>query len=356
MWRKRTLRTMIVLTTIMAIFMSTAVLVYAAGSIDTDELKREITESINSLLDKDIPEIVFTKFDSIEEEPEPCEPIAYTETRFDFELKLLSTSIIPEVESTIPNQENIIEVNDMKPEVTYHPEINIPALVQTLDEEDPLAIRLIETWEDGTCVYGIRDYRYTIPYNPVGNEPMVSMDGYVEKIAEVPHFIQQSYPYTNYGNHGTVSSHGCGITSCAMVYSYLLDHMIMPDELAEDYGQYNTKVGSDYRLFSKSAEDFGLEVKMVYNWQEVEEALKNGQVVIANVTSESIFTDGGHYIVYYGITDEGKILVNDPNIYNYGQWSGDILTEGFRNGFDQKYCKYSFPCWIYGPKDIENLG
>lgn len=24
--------------------------------------------------------------------------------------------------------------------------------------------------------------------------------------------------------------------------------------------------------------------------------------------------------------------------------------------FDQKYCKYSFPCWIYGPKDIENLG
>ena len=138
-----------------------------------------------------------------------------------------------------------------------------------------------------------------------------------------------------------------------MVYTYLLDRWIMPDELAETYGRYNTPVGSDYALFTKSAEDFGLGVQVTYKWEDVVTALENGSVVIANVQSDTIFTSGGHFIVYYSITDDGKILINDPSIYNYGQWSSKALTEGFANGFDQKYCKYSFPCWIYSPKDIE---
>lgn len=223
---------------------------------------------------------------------------------------------------------------------------------KAVNEDDPQAISFVEELDDGTRIYSFKGGTYTIPATLLERDAMTSENGYVEKITEVPHYIQQSYPYTKYGGHGTVSSHGCGITSCAMVYSYLLDYEIRPDELAEKYGRYNTAVGSAYSLFSDSASDFNLEVKMSYSWQEVEEALRDGCVVIANVRSDTIFTQGGHYIVYYGITEDGKILINDPNIYNYGEWSHTALKEGFKNGFDPKYCKYSFPCWIYSPKDI----
>lgn len=224
-----------------------------------------------------------------------------------------------------------------------------------IPEDDYRAISFVEELEDGTRIYSFKGGEYTIPANHLERDPMIRDDGYIEKITDVPHYIQQSYPKTNYGGYGTVSSHGCGITSCAMVYSYLLDCEIRPDVLAKKYGRYNTEVGSAYSLFDDSAADFNLGVKKSYSWIEVEEGLKNGCVVIANVQGNTIFTDGGHFIVYYGITDDGKILIKDPSIYNYGQWSSNALKEGFKNGFDPKFCNYSFPCWIYYPKDVDAI-
>ena len=224
---------------------------------------------------------------------------------------------------------------------------------KAVDEDDSQAIKFLEELEDGTRIYSFNGREYTIPDNHLERDPMIGDNGYIEQITDVPHYIQQSYPKTKYGGYGTISSHGCGITSCAMVFSYLLDYEIRPDELAEIYGNYNTKVGSAHALFDDSAKDFNLAVKKSYSWIEVEEGLQNGCVVIANVKSNSIFTDGGHFIVYYGITEDGKILVKDPSIYNYGKWSSSALKEGFQNGFDSKYCRYSFPCWIYYPKNID---
>lgn len=139
-----------------------------------------------------------------------------------------------------------------------------------------------------------------------------------------------------------------------MVYSYLLDREILPDELAEKYGRFNTEDGSDWALFPTSAADYGLTIEMrTFNWKDVIAALEEGKVIIANAHKDTVFTDGGHYIVFYGITPEGKVLVKDPSIYNYGQWNGP-MKEGFAEGFDQKYVKYGcFPCWIFAPKDIE---
>lgn len=245
---------------------------------------------------------------------------------------------------TEPTLEETVETMPTEPE-------QIVEKIEDIDA-DPTKIIEIDRLDDGTKIMRFKKGNYTIPNIPVNEMAGVSESGYVEKIYNVPHYLQQSYADTKYGNHGTVSSHGCGIASCAMVYSYLLDTEIMPDELAEKYGRYNTPVGSDYGLFKASAKDYGLEVKDVYNWQSVEEALKNGCIVIANVRKDTIFTQGGHFIVYYGITDDGKILVKDPSIYNYGEWSNIYLKEGFANGFDPKFVKYSFPCWIYSPKDL----
>lgn len=46
----------------------------------------------------------------------------------------------------------------------------------------------------------------------------------------VPLYFQTDYPDTRYG-HGTVATSGCGITSLAMVATYLTGHDYYPDEL-----------------------------------------------------------------------------------------------------------------------------
>lgn len=171
-----------------------------------------------------------------------------------------------------------------------------------------------------------------------------------ENYPGVPYYFQTDYPDTPYGDFGTVSTHGCGITSIAMVATYLTDEELPPDVLAERYGDYNTDVGSKWVLFEDSAEDLGLTIiNQTWDVRLVAEALKNGSVVIACCTSDSIFTDGGHFIVLTGITSDGKFLVHDPYKGNY-TCDNAVLKDGFENGFAQKYFWACHPMWIYAPK------
>lgn len=219
-------------------------------------------------------------------------------------------------------------------------------------QEDPKAIPLVEETEATEP-----EETQPIMTEPVETEPKETEFVYVEKFEEVPHYFQTDYPDTPYGRYGdTVASDGCGITSLAMVLSYLLDEEILPDELAEKYGKYCTGNGSTWELFPDSAEDFGVTIeKQAFSWSDVVKALKNGRVVIANAKGGSIFTSGGHFIVLDGITEDGKILVKDPYRGNYAK-KNKQLREGFANGFDQKHLKYACSCWwIYAPKDVDSL-
>jgi hypothetical protein len=176
-----------------------------------------------------------------------------------------------------------------------------------------------------------------------------------EEIDFVPLFNQRDYK-DPYGDYGTISSHGCGIASLAMVYSYMTDEIHLPDELAKQFGDYNTKHGSLWTLFQDSAEELGIPfVKSDasngewYSWKKIKEALSNGQPVIC-LQREGIFTGGGHYIVLTGITEDGKILVNDPNGKNWTK--NKTLAKGFDNGFKPSQIKESAVAyWIYGEKE-----
>ena len=183
-------------------------------------------------------------------------------------------------------------------------------------------------------------------------EPEPTEPPLIEKYSTVPMFFQTDYPYTNYGGYGSVATHGCGIASLAMVASYLNDREILPDELAEKYGRYNTSGGSSWMLFPETAEELGIVMeKQTWKWTDIEEALKEGKVIIANAHEGSPFTSGGHFVVLTGITEEGKVMVNDPYKGNYGQWSSTILKEGFENGFERKHFSDCYPMWIYNKKD-----
>lgn len=174
-----------------------------------------------------------------------------------------------------------------------------------------------------------------------------------EAITEVPLYNQLDYVNTPYGYYGTVRTHGCGITCLSMVATYLLDDWsLTPDVFAERFGRYNCEDGSSWTLFPDSAKELGLgEVTQVFDWsQGVEDALKNGQLVITNQRGGP-FTKGGHYILLTGVTEDGKVLVNDPNGANY---SLPLLQDGFENGFKVTWVSTHSACyWIYEKKSLE---
>jgi predicted esterase len=173
-----------------------------------------------------------------------------------------------------------------------------------------------------------------------------------ERYSSVPMFFQTDFQDSPYGEHGTIASHGCGITCVAMVASYLLDRYISPRDLAIEFESYNTESGSKWSLFPDSAKKLGLEIeKQTSDWDEIIEALKEGKVAIAGASKGSLFTDGGHFIVLTGLTKDGKIIVNDPYKGNYTKDERSNIEKGFTNGFNRSDLYKCNPCWIYAPKD-----
>lgn len=165
---------------------------------------------------------------------------------------------------------------------------------------------------------------------------------------EMPYYFQADYPDVPYGNYGTVESHGCGPTSLAMVGSLCIGKFIYPDEVAKQYGAYNYPNGSSWELMTKFAEDHGFSVRDSYDIKEVKEALRQGDVAISSQKA-GLFTNGGHYIVLSGLTDDGKIMVHDPN-----KWSLTKLEKEFKYGFeDWQIAKSNKKFWIYDVPKFE---
>lgn len=221
-----------------------------------------------------------------------------------------------------------------------------------------LMISLTACGQSATIESATSQKEKKVEVNP-STEPVEKQDtenNYVENIPEVPLYNQLDYYQTRYGD-STISRSGCGITCYAMVLSYLLDREIFPDELAAMYHQYKVEGGSAHTLFTDTQDEWGVVVQDCY-WEEawgegkVMEALQNGQPIIANVHADSAFTDDGHFIVLYGLTDDGKIMVRDPNGGNYTEKA--FLIECFANGFEPEYFKgITANYFIYEAKNVD---
>lgn len=144
--------------------------------------------------------------------------------------------------------------------------------------------------------------------------------------SEIPQYFQTIY--VNKFSCGTIQSAGCGISSLAMVSSYLFDEIITPDMMTiYDSGP------SPATAFEKGIKRLNLNCE-VYRGQaaidNLDAALEEGHPVIALMGRASIFTETGHFIVIAGKTPDGKYTVNDPNLENLYKPN---LIEGFTNGF-----------------------
>ena len=117
-----------------------------------------------------------------------------------------------------------------------------------------------------------------------------------------------------YGN-GTIASSGCAPTSLAMVISYLTENKVTPADVVSWTGNryYVSGQGSSWSIFPACASHWGISCQNLgKSTASMTAALSNGKPVIASV-GPGTFTKGGHLIVLRGITEDGKILVNDPS-------------------------------------------
>jgi hypothetical protein len=163
----------------------------------------------------------------------------------------------------------------------------------------------------------------------------------MEEPSAVPLFFQTDYPNDRYGN-GTVASSGCGITSLAMVASYMTGHTYYPDELADYFGGYGK---NNIERLEYASDMLQLPWQKAENFHKILDALREGNLAILLMNSDSIFTNSQHFIVLTGITEDGRITVHDPYAPNYDYW---LLKNGFANGFKEGdlLCGYSGG-WIY---------
>lgn len=136
-----------------------------------------------------------------------------------------------------------------------------------------------------------------------------------ERFPEVPLYLQQDYGNTRYGNF-PLRTYGCGITSLAMLSSYMTDTELTPPIMCERYGSYCSSWGTDYMIFQNEPQNMGYFLKkQVFDPDLAYEALKDGYVVIS-CQQKGYWTKTAHYLVLEKVDEKG-VQVRDSNIYNY---------------------------------------
>ena len=121
-----------------------------------------------------------------------------------------------------------------------------------------------------------------------------------------------SHPYAG----GTVEKNGCGPTCLSMVYVALtgrddLDPAAMADFSGRD--GYISNGMTAWALMSDGAAELGLtSEELPASAGAVREALLAGKPVICSV-GPGDFTTTGHFIVLSGMTEDGEVVVHDPN-------------------------------------------
>lgn len=153
-------------------------------------------------------------------------------------------------------------------------------------------------------------------------QAMVSLDELLypdvahERFPEIPLYLQQDYPTTMYGGY-PIRTNGCGITSMAMVASYMTDELLTPPEMCRRFGGYSHRNGTDGMIFFKESPGMGFYlVEQTYAPTTAWQGLEDGHVVIS-VQHPGYWTRAGHYIVLQDLTEDGMVRVRDSNIYNY---------------------------------------
>ena len=141
----------------------------------------------------------------------------------------------------------------------------------------------------------------------------IGIDG--ERMA-IPLYYQYASPWGSkrYGS-GTIAKNGCGPTCIAMVFSYLRNESIYPNDIVDFTRDryYVNGSGSSWNIFSACAAHWDIGCKYIgLSAGNIAAELSAGHPVILSM-GPGTFTKGGHFIVLTSINSDGTVTVNDPN-------------------------------------------
>lgn len=142
-----------------------------------------------------------------------------------------------------------------------------------------------------------------------------------ERFPEPIIYLQRDFMDAPYGRQ-KVGKVGCGITTLAMLTTYMTDEIHTPAQLAQKYPQYGESGGTDGMIFVNVPEEYGYFYESRgNNWEMVTEALKEGKMVVS-LQFVGYFTQAGHYLLLWQLNDDGTVKIRDSNILNYGKLEG----------------------------------
>lgn len=162
----------------------------------------------------------------------------------------------------------------------------------------------------------------------------------------IPLFQQwdKRWGYVTYGNN-IVAINGCGPTCMSMVYTGLTGNSdYTPAEMADfcienDY--FSQESGTSWSLMLNGARKLQLDSqRLEISKKSFRSKLKKGEPVIASMEPGD-FTTTGHFIVLTGLTEEGKVSVNDPNSIANSQkeWDLDTIIQQTKAAWSYSYTK-----------------
>ena len=170
-------------------------------------------------------------------------------------------------------------------------------------------------------------------YGYIGSDAVIDISGeYTE--SQTPLFIQWDKRWGNYsyGKSGTIGSSGCGPTSLAMVVVGLTGDTTVNPKVVADWSYANGHrvegIGTAWSLFPAGARKWDIRCEeLSVSASQISQKLREGKAVITSM-GKGHFTNNGHFIVLRGITENGKILVNDPNSREKSkkEWSVSIIV------------------------------
>lgn len=134
----------------------------------------------------------------------------------------------------------------------------------------------------------------------------------------IPLFLQSDERWADkkYGSSDMEIS-GCGPTCLSMVWCGLTGGTKWDPyavaKMAEEEGYYVKGAGTSWEIMTSGAREMGLEGKeLTFDENHIREALEKGQPIICAM-GPGDFTTEGHFIVLVDTTEDGRIVVNDPN-------------------------------------------
>ena len=230
--------------------------------------------------------------------------------------------------STDPSSVQITSVDDARSVITDFAEDNGLSLADYPEDMVNLLARNPETL----------DYVLNFPLHEPEADPDIDLSGEVSRV-QIPRLYQwdMRWGYKIYGS-GPMGLTGCGPTCLSMVAIYLLGNTDMNPAWMADYAMnngyydYEDNSGTYWSLMTDGAYGLGIDVVEITTEEDrMKRNLDVGNPIIA-IVGEGQFTDGGHFIVITGYTDEG-FTINDPNsianserVWSFEELEQEVIT------------------------------